>query len=226
MHPYMEFRPFKMEEVMGEFRATISMPCYLRVKSTQRALECILSQTAAPFEAIAIWDGCPYYHTFEPFLAEMKIAMESKGNAFVYFNTEHSGGYGYKQVNWAIKNARGKYFLTLGNDDYIEPNHIEHYLSGIEGTDFDIVCFDTFLVKYNCLRVAGFVYGSAGDQEIIVKTEFRRKVPERGTEYASDWTGIENMIRAGAKLGKGGGKPTYYVANADGPGGSLETMIP
>jgi glycosyltransferase involved in cell wall biosynthesis len=196
------------------FRATISMPCYLRPQRTRRALDCILNQTATNFEAIVIWDGCPIFQSLEHHLSKMKVKMEEKKNSLVYFNSQHYGYCGYWQTNWAIKNANGKYFLFYANDDVISTDHIEHYLSEIEGTDFDFVYFNS-LVGPDRTRLSNLNRGKVGHSELVVRTDFLKKMPEHTKEYGHDWFLIANMLQAGAKQKKAGSrKITYHVMSA------------
>lgn len=180
------------------------MPVFGRPLRTIRAIECIAAQTATPWEAFILGDGCPYFNLtlrqswFKNMIGEQAI----KGNRIITGNTNNNlGGWGYYQTNIAIDRAKGKYFVFMANDDFIWPHHFEYYLSQIEGTKWDFVWFDGSLRKRERLPYK-LKRGHIGDNALIIRTDFLKRMPRRGPHYGHDWTLIENMIRAGARYRK------------------------
>jgi len=180
-------------------RITISMPCYMRPIRTAAAIESIRRQTVEDFEAFVIGDGCPFYRN--------TLGDDLR---FRSFNTDANyGGCGYYQTNFAIRHATGKYFVFQGNDDLIDPNHFENYLSAIEGTDLDFVWFSQYK---EAGQVKQFKLKSwkIGHCALIIRTDFLKQMPPHVPAYNHDWNLIDNMIKAGAKYKRCDNKPTYH----------------
>lgn len=121
---------------------TIVMPCFGRPIRTRRAIESILNQTYKGWEAFIIGDSCPHFQELID-SGDAKIyqnVAKSEGNILHIFNLKkNKGGFGYWIINYALKRAKGQYFIFMGNDDMILLNHFKHYLSEIKGTDLDMV---------------------------------------------------------------------------------------
>lgn len=180
-------------------RLTISMPCYKRPLRTAIAIECIKNQTMRDFQAVVAGDGCP---TFKPVTDDGR---------FISFNTEENrGGCGYWLTNYAIARATGKYFLFMGNDDFITPDHFARCLAAIEGTDLDFVWFPRVKVqgKNHLFWLKSYHIGHCA---LIIRTEFLKKMPPHVKEYNHDWHLIYAMIHAGAKFKRNWKKPTYHI---------------
>lgn len=207
-------------------RLTAVLPCYGRPERTRRMIDCIRRQTINNFEVHITGDGCEDFakiladNWYREFIAEM---ME-KGNCITTLITDKRyGGFGYEAINRAIKNAEGKYFVFLGNDDVIRDSHFEHYLKGIEGTDFDFVYYNTYVDPHKMLRMAQPLYGSIGHSELIVRTEFIKKVKKHGPEYGHDWHFIEDMLKLSKRHAKiNDESPTYFIMSV--PGKTLDTI--
>lgn len=182
-------------------RVTISMPVYMRPKRTARAIKCIMDQTVDDWEAFIVGDDCPDYFSHKIPLYDHRVRCWNE--------TNHRGGWGYNITNRSIDKSTGKYFMFMGSDDVISSWHMENYLSEIEGTYYDFVYFDYFLLgeRHNTKLKRGKI----GDNALIIRTEFLRKMPMRKPEYGHDWTLIENMIKAGAKYKKSNNYPTYHI---------------
>jgi len=62
------------------------------------------------------------------------------------------------------------------------------------------------------MKNAQHYYDHIGHSELIIKTEYAKKMPPHVPEYGHDWIFIDNMIKGGGKFAKAEGKqPTYYV---------------
>ena len=136
---------------MNAKRISIVIPCYKRPARTRRIINCISRQTINNFEAFIIGDGCSDFQELlsDPIYQDWVKCMEVAGNNIISFNMDQNyGGCGYHIINYAIQNATGKYFVFTANDDIILDNHFEHYLSEIENTDYDMVCYPTLIRPY------------------------------------------------------------------------------
>ena len=195
-------------------RLTLSMPCYLRPRRTIRAIESICNQNINGWEALVVGDGCPIMsdfilsNTFDSMVNECR----SKGNILsISNNPENKGGCGYSIINQNINAAKGKYFLFLSNDDIILPFHFDNYLSGIENTDYDFVCYNSYIEPTKSVRFTEIKNGCIGHSELIVKTEFLKKMPLHTAEYGHDWLLVNNMVNNGGKYCKLQSNPYSYI---------------
>lgn len=220
------------------------MPCFGRPQRTVRAIESILAQTVNNWEAYIIGDCCPYFQKmYEENSALGKNSWEGRalaaGNEIIMFNAKtHEGGYGYTYRNYVNHHNNAENVLYLDNDDTLQPNHLENYLAGIEGTDNDFVFFNTNLVFVDrwvpkvyqsglpvngprgagsYIRDAQAQFGWIGHAELIIKSKFLKDHPEiqQTAEYGHDWKFIEQMIHAGAKYEKAANPvATYNIMGA------------
>lgn len=194
-------------------KITLICPCYKRPQRTLRAMECVANQDINGWEAFFIGDGCDDFNSamesgaFEPYIEKAK----ANGNEIHVMNLElHHGGWGFAARNTAIKLARGEFIMFMDNDDVIKPSHFRNYLSGIDGTDYDLVYYNTWVEPINQMRNAALKFGSIGHHEIIVRAATLKQLPPQGSHYAHDWTLVENVMRAG-KCVKVESEPTYIV---------------
>lgn len=190
------------------------MPCYGRPMRTRRAIDCILNQNINGWEALITGDGCPYMAdliTSSEYVDKIREA-ESRGNK-VYLSNNHTnhGGWGYKIINDNIQKAKGKYFLFMSNDDVITENHFKSYLSDIETYQLDFAYYDTFIKPTGTIRRPVLKNGYIGHSELIIRTEFLKKMPPHEDKYGHDWTLIDNMIKAGGNSAYFHKDPTYFV---------------
>ena len=113
-------------------RITISLPCYLRPQRTKRAIESILAQTIDGWELLITGDGCPEFDkpAFSEWISEItKDQFYNNGNSIVCKNNpEHSGFWGTDIRNQHIKEATGEWFMFMGSDDVLLPNHLANIL--------------------------------------------------------------------------------------------------
>lgn len=185
-------------------KLTLCVPCYERPKRTIRALESVLAQDMNGWEAYFISDGCHKFskmcdeNVFDDYIKE----AESKGNKLVIGNLEHCGGWGYNVRNYIFKKADSEYTLFLDNDDVLKPNHFSNYYNSIAGTDYDFVYLNTWIEPLSRVRNSELKFGLIGHHEIIIKTEFLKKMPLQLPHYGHDWSLIENMMRASSKHAK------------------------
>jgi glycosyltransferase involved in cell wall biosynthesis len=190
------------------YKVTISMPCYGRQIRTKRAINSIINQTEKSWEALIVGDNCPVIQELiDSGEYNNDYPIESK---FVLENLPINYGHcGYAITNMNIKRAVGEYFVFMANDDVILSNHLENYLSEIEGTDYDFVYFDSF-TRYDGIRKSKLEINHIGHSELIIRTDFLRKMPEHTKDYGHDWQLIQNMINSGAKFKKATSEQTTY----------------
>lgn len=193
-------------------RLTLSMPCFGRPQRTIRAINCIANQNVNGWEALVIGDGCPVMADYlkSGYFNDIRIECFNRGNDLIIDNNPvNQGGHGFAITNHNIEVAQGKYFIFYANDDVILSNHFENYLSQIENTDYDFVCFDSWVEPRNARRVAQLQYGSIGHSELIIRTEFLRQMPTHNEHYGHDWALIQTMMQNG-KYNRADGCPLTY----------------
>ena len=199
------------------------MPCFGRPQRTIRAIESILSQTINNWEAFIIGDCCPDFQRVLDANNKESITWRERahasGNEIRMFNSKkHEDGYGYAYRNYANEFNNAEFMMYLDNDDMLEPNHFENYLSEIDGTGYDLVYFNTklqYLQNYHqqtgfinpiadrnfFIRNTQMLEGKIGHAELIIRSKFLKDHPEiqETPEYGHDWKFIQQMISAGVK---------------------------
>jgi len=195
------------------YRITVSMPCWGRPERTKRSIEAILTQDMQGWEAIVIGDHCPHFQRLidTGWIYEKQVEALKTGNKLIAFNaSDHSGGCGYKQTNFAIEHARGKYLVFYANDDVILPNHFSNYLE-IESTDVDFMYFNSYIAPGKHIRESSLAPGRVGHSEIITKTDLARKARPHLDKYGHDWEFIYDLIRFGKGAKAKSTLTTYHV---------------
>jgi len=197
-------------------RVTVIMPCFGRPGRTRRVLNCLSNQTMLNFEAFIIGDGCPDFQELldSGDFVEWKAYMEGAGAVIHSFNLDRNyGGHGYYIRNYAIENAKSPYIVFVDNDDIIEPDHLEFYLSEIEGTDYGLVYYNTLVVPAGGIRDAQLRFAGIGHSELIIATKYAQVVPKQTSEYGHDWSFIKNILDLDIKVKKSTNpyKTTYHV---------------
>ena len=187
---------------MNKPKVTIVSPCWKRPARTRRLINNILAQNINGWEAFIIGDGCPIFQTLiDSGEADfyMKLAKE-KGNILYIANAEnHTGNWGQAILDYVIDNATGEYFLFVGNDDRLLPNHFEHYLSEIENTEYDMVAYTSFIMPENRVLTPQWGICQVGHGNIIIKTDTLKKAPKVQASKTHDWSLMDELIKMGAK---------------------------
>jgi glycosyltransferase domain-containing protein len=114
---------------------TIGIPIYNRVDGFERALQSILAQSYQNLEILLSNDCSP--STEIDLLAKQYASNDSR---IKYFYQEKS----LKAVNnfsFLKNNAKGKYFLWLADDDWLDDNYIEKCVDFLENnTSYTLAC--------------------------------------------------------------------------------------
>jgi glycosyltransferase involved in cell wall biosynthesis len=199
---------------------TVIIPSWQRPQRTERAIRSVLAQTVAEWELLIVGDACPVLPSvvarvfdalpddeFERYVDERMqlvhgLFLGRNATVAVHNLPTHEGRYGTQCLNWGIQHASGEYVCFLGNDDYVLPGHLYARQQSIEGTGFDVVFHDALLKYPDGYRVreSKLAPSLVGGSELIVRTELARKVGFQSGEYGHDWTFIQGLIDAGAKI--------------------------
>lgn len=193
---------------------TLSLPCYLRPERTKRALNCIANQTMGGFEVLMVGDNCPVIADIikSDTLKDLKKFLEKRDIFLRVSNLKKNyGHHGYHITNLNIQNAVGKYFMFYANDDIIKHNHIENYYMEIAMTQNDFMYFDSYVAPTHHIRYSSLQFGCIGHSELIIKTDFLRKMPKHSPKYGHDWHLIEQMIKFGKHNKAFNSDITYHV---------------
>lgn len=179
------------------YKLSIVIPCFKRPERTKRIINQVLNQTINGWEAFIIGDGCSEYQKLidSGFIGNSIKVAELNGNKLHAFNLDKNyGGFGYKILDYSFRNNDSKYVIFAGNDDYLLPNHFEHYLSEIENTDLDMVAYPTFVGPYNNLRIPEMKIGKVGHSELIIKSSLLKEYNNSPT-YGHDWDLIDYLLK-------------------------------
>ncbi len=198
-------------------KLSVCLPCNGRPKRTIRILEQIKQQTLQGWELFVIGDNCSYFQNIigSGYLEEYRKEAEINGNKVIYANLDiHYGGYGYHIRNLVKRQANSPYLIYIDNDDCILPNHFENYLSEIEGTDYDLVYFNSYVEPLNDIRISNLSIGNIGHSEIIVRLDFIKEIPDHVPEYEHDWVFINNIIKNKAKVSKAKINEATYIVKS------------
>ena len=125
---------------MNNFYFTIFTPTYNREHLLTRVFESLKKQTFKNFEWLIIDDGST------DGTKELILKTQGKANFPIVYEWVPNRGK-HKVTNLAVNKARGKFFITLDSDDWLEPNALErfkfhwetiplewrHHFSGVSG---------------------------------------------------------------------------------------------
>lgn len=200
---------------------TIVLRSYGRPFRTQRMLECLNKQTINNIELIFFGDECKTFDAIvkSDWFDNWKADFKRKGNELFFMNNAIGGrDWGAKITNQAIQIARGHYFCFADNDDMLKPEHMEYYYKSIIREKADFV-YNPVLVNGPdgmWRRVLDLHPGAVGHSELVIKTEFLKKMPKHQPVYGQDWILVENMMSATDKYLKGDPAfPTYCIMSTE-----------
>lgn len=126
-----------------KFRFTVVTPCYNSERFIDRVFTSLKKQTFRDFEWYVINDASKdnTHALIEEYIKTVDFEV-------VYHNLELNQGL-HKNINQAIRDARGEFFVLYGHDDEIMPDALE--------------TFDGLLKKYDSPQISA-VYALANDQ--------------------------------------------------------------
>lgn len=197
-------------------KVTSMLAVYKRPALSTRVIDALLDQDMPQIELIITGDKCETHaeRLQDPLFKAKLAAAKAFGLRVQTHNFGENHGSSCGAINYAIKHARAPYFMFTGDDDWIHPHHVANYLRFIEGTGHNVVFFDSRIVGafYSNRRMARLEPGHVGHSELIVETEWARKMPEHTASTFHDWEFIANLANAGANFGRARGyEPTYWV---------------
>ncbi len=121
-----------MSENKKNVTTSIIIPVYNAEKTISYCLDSILKQTEKDYEIILINDGSK--DNSQSILEDYRKRFPSIIRIF------HQKNVGVSITrNRGIHDANGKYLLFIDNDDYIDEDYINRFVSEIEGTNADMV---------------------------------------------------------------------------------------
>lgn len=185
---------------MTNRRITVCVPCFGRPQRTKRIAECLANQNIDNYEMFFIGDHC---NAFESLISDGfwdrlgEFTRSRNVDLFAYNLANHFGGYGYAIRNKMKRLASGEYLCFVDNDDYVSANHLQHYLSEIENTDYDFVYYNTFDNSRGIIRNVEPAMGLIGHAELCIRTDFFATLPDQSAHYGHDWEMIQDMLNKG-----------------------------
>lgn len=199
------------------YRITISLPCYKRPERTIRAIESVLAQTVDGYELLITGDDCPEFKEADYVQRIYEICSIVPGlrNSIRFKNNpKHGGFWGTDIRNKHILAAQGEWFMFMGSDDVLLPNHLENILAGVEGTDLDFAYFDTYVEPNDAPRNAQLKHGMIGHSELIVRSSFLKTMPAHKPIYGHDFDLVQHMLLKTDKFKKLSGLPQTYIVKS------------
>lgn len=113
-------------------KVTIIIPVYNSEKYISNCINSILNQTYKDYEILIVNDGSS--DNSQKIIDEYKVKNPNK---IISINQENKGV--SQTRNESILKANSKYIMFVDNDDYLDNDYIEKFVSTIESGDFDIV---------------------------------------------------------------------------------------
>lgn len=129
---------------------SVIIPCFNNASFLRRCIDSVLAQTYSNIEIIVIDDGS----TDNPSSA---LADVTDIRLHRIISMPHQGVSSARNVG--IHNALGQYIVFIDGDDWIEPNHIELLVSGLQYADCSMIMMsvdypDRTEINDSCLSLA------------------------------------------------------------------------
>lgn len=113
-------------------KVTLIIPVYNSEKYIGKCLDSILNQTYTNFEILVINDGSK--DNSQKVIEEYQNKYPDK---IIAINQENKGV--SKTRNESIKKASGDYIMFIDNDDFLDSDYIETFITEAEKGDYDVV---------------------------------------------------------------------------------------
>jgi glycosyltransferase involved in cell wall biosynthesis len=192
---------------------TIRIPTYVRAGLlVERALPSIMRQTYQNFEVIVVGDGCTNdtAERIEAF-GDPRVRFVNLPYRYPYpDDAEHRWMVaGAPGVNFGTELAQGTWLAMLGDDDELEPHHLECLLETARSTRSEMVygnilqrqpppLDDVILARYPP-ELGRFQFQAAIFMSALRRFEFSTK--SWLLDEPSDWNLCRRMLEAGVRIG-------------------------
>ena len=113
-------------------KVTLIIPVYNSEKYIGKCLDSILNQTYTNFEILVVNDGSK--DNSQKVIEEYQNKYPDK---IIAINQENKGV--SKTRNESIKKASGDYIMFIDNDDFLDSDYIETFITEAEKGDYDVV---------------------------------------------------------------------------------------
>lgn len=200
-------------------RLTVNLTTYKRPWMARRMLTHIAMQTMLDVELFFLGDCCPEFDKIVcgvEFIVLWEKLQKNGGKVYIYNDTEHRGMPG-TLLNYAIPKATGEYFIFLGDDDSILPDHFENYYKAINDPSpaYDVVFMPSIIDLPNppflFYRYPEMHHGGVGHSEMIIDTEKLKQAPQHNNIHGHDWDLIAWLMNNSRYAVRNDVKPTYIV---------------
>lgn len=157
---------------------SVIIPVYNAGKTIETCVNSVLNQTYENIEILLVDDGS----TDDSSIKCEAISKKMIANRIIrYVQISHSGVVVAR--NKAIGLATGEYITFVDADDWIEPDHIQTLVDGMDGCD---LCFDGWYSENRRKRISDSQFDRGQGQ-----LEFLHTFPEEGIYY---YTEIQRML--------------------------------
>jgi glycosyltransferase domain-containing protein len=158
---------------------TVGIPTYKRVEGLKRALDSILSQTYKNLEVIISNDNSPVPEMFKV------IEEYARKDARIRFIHHSKALRTVANFSYVKDNARGKYFLWVADDDWLDPNYIATCVDFLENNpDFSIAAGKCYYHKdFNTVLHSSSNFSIENDSPSLRIYKYFRTVTLNGYYY-------------------------------------------
>jgi abequosyltransferase len=135
-------------------RISIAIPNYRRLEELKICLDSILSQTVRPFEVVIHDDASPNQNEIKKIVNEYSNDFLAMGICIRFIASFENLGYD-KSLRRLIHDCQGDYILFIGNDDYLMPDCISHYVSTVSELNIKMVSRNFYKFQGEGLEIYG-----------------------------------------------------------------------
>lgn len=198
---------------------SIIVSTWKRLRYLIRLLNCFYYQTfSEPMEIWITGDKCPEFEKLleSKQLETYKELMMKKGHFVNCTNlTQHGGSYGYACVTYNQTMLSGKYVMWVGDDDFIDDNHVENYVNSIKEKDCDWMIMPTmehFDPNNLKIRHPEPLPYTGGNAEWIMKSSLLKCQPITNMCIGQDLNWAQELLHLNPKVDiNKNTNPTYHM---------------